>query len=164
METIDPLAQINEILAQVKKSAKEPESVLSREKEATLVLKSIRYLTSVVTRTCKNCKQDFQTDYYFKYYCSRNCLKKALEDIGLEWDPGKTDHERWHGEPPATIYPETLKILKKWAKKILEYEEPEPEPEPPPDDKYAELRRQLLEDQTKIPPVDKIDRGYFYTH
>ena len=98
------------------KAAETPEST---DKEAELVLKSLARPTSVVTRKCKNCKREFQTDYAFKRYCTRNCLREALKANGILWDEYKPETERWHGEPPSTIYPETLETLKIWARHIL---------------------------------------------
>lgn len=125
-----------------KKKKASQETADAIDKEATLVLKSLFRPTSVVTRECKHCNQHFQTDYAYKFYCTRKCLKSALEAVGIDWDPDKTEADRWGGEPPSTIYPETLKKLREWAIKILEHPvETNPTPEPIPKEQNDLLDR-----------------------
>lgn len=71
---------------------------------------------------CKWCNLEFITNYAYQRYCSTECLKAALLDRGLEWNPDKPLEERWHGEPPAAIKPATLTVLHKWAEQVVAYE------------------------------------------
>lgn len=101
-------------------SAKRPNSEKAKAfKEAELVLYSLEHVHSVMTVKCKKCNEEFQTNYYYNKYCSENCLKEALSDRGLEWNPERSPEERWQGKPPGVIEVTTLRRLRKWAEAIL---------------------------------------------
>ncbi len=72
---------------------------------------------------CKRCGRTFA--YKWRYrgvaYCSVQCMKDVLADIGIEWNPMKLPHERWGRTIPAIVPPEALEILKSDAP-----ESPEP--------------------------------------
>lgn len=68
-------------------------------------------------KTCKNCSRLFA--YRWRYegvaYCSIQCMKEVLAEIGIEWNPMKMPHERWGKTIPAVVSPEALEILKSIA-------------------------------------------------
>jgi len=91
--------------------------------EASLVDYSLANPKEVMTVVCRTCKEKFQTNYRFQKYCSSECLSTGVLRRGLRWDPEKPMTERWHGLPPTTIRPETLKLLLVWAREIVEQDE-----------------------------------------
>lgn len=96
-------------------------AVLAREAEA--VLASVWVPKSVQKKRCKNCNEEFQTTY-IEAYCSNDCRKSKLLSIGIIWNPDKTDEERWAPtQIPGTIKPETLRVLKAYARAILEIDD-----------------------------------------
>ena len=89
-------------------------------REAEGVLLSLNYTMAIEQHKCNYCKRTFGTNYRYNKHCSEECLKASLDAMGLAWDPEKSAEERWKGEPPLTIAPETLAKLKVWAKAILD--------------------------------------------
>ncbi len=135
----DFVAQINALADPTKQqktiAAANSERVV---REAETVLRHLYYPQSSTPRKCKQCKREFLANYVYVKHCSNDCLQLSIKEMGIEWDPLKTDDERWNGQPPGIIKPETLVILRKWAKSILDYEDrsesvpvPETLPEPP---------------------------------
>ena len=97
------------------------------DREASLVLVSLHRPGEVLTKTCPNCKEKFQTNYKYQGICSRACMKEMLADRGLIWNPERDEDDRWKGEPPSTIKTETLKALYEWAKEVVKAYEDLPE-------------------------------------
>lgn len=70
---------------------------------------------------CKTCRE------YFAYcwdvngvaYCGVNCMKIALQKIGIEWTPGKPASERWGRYVPAVVPPRALEAIQE----VLETQE-----------------------------------------
>lgn len=105
---------------------KEYEDGLQAERdfiEASLVDYSLDNPKKVMTVVCPTCKEKFQTNYKFQRYCSIECLSTGVLQRGLKWDQEKSAVERWHGLPPTTIQPETLKQLLVWAREIVKQDE-----------------------------------------
>lgn len=131
LETLDEeeRAELQRIIAKRQKR----ESAEAIDREAYAVLRFINKPQSLILKTCSQCGEKFRTNYSYQGLCSRGCLKSALEAIGLVWNPNKTEQDRWQGEPPVSIKPETLKMLRQWATQILEMpENSKPTPEPVP--------------------------------
>lgn len=77
-------------------------------------------------KTCKTCKQTF----YYKWnskaisYCSINCMRKALEAIGIAWDPNKLPEERWGPYIPSIVPPAAAALVQEkfeTPEDLLEY-------------------------------------------
>lgn len=108
------------------------ETIDDQIREAAAVLKYFEDKgTDFFEQVCKKCGKTYA--YKWRYrgvaYCSIQCMKDALEEIGMRWDHGKPPHERWGRTIPVLVPPEALEILKD----IL----PSPEPTGPtgePDD------------------------------
>lgn len=67
-----------------------------------------------ITKKCdwKECGEYFGTSYRSVAYCSNACRGKAFKDqTGMDIDWSKSAHERWGGDPPLIIDPDTLKNL-----------------------------------------------------
>lgn len=58
-------------------------------------------------KTCKTCQQTFFYKWNSKAisYCSVSCMSKALEAIGIKWDPSKLPEERWGPYIPSIVPP-----------------------------------------------------------
>lgn len=120
-------------LKQLLIDAAKPQSLIKREREeahakkvreAELVLRHLHHLQSMQQVKCQNCGEYFATNYEYNKHCSDECLRRTMLNLGLRWDPEKTPEQRWEGQPPSTITPVTLQVLKKWAKVILEWDGP----------------------------------------
>lgn len=74
-------------------------------------------------KPCKRCNEMFGTNYRSVAYCSDNCRKRSLAEIGIRWDPSKSPEERWSGEPPIILPPSVVKFLRS------SFELPEPDQE-----------------------------------
>lgn len=77
----------------------------------------------VKTKLCKNCEEPFATNYMYVAYCSDHCRARALEKIGIQWNPHKKPEERWGSEVyrnqiPIVIPPEALTNLQRLVKEI----------------------------------------------
>lgn len=86
------------------------------------------------TKKCGTCEEIFHFAWTSKSvgYCSVQCAKKALEKIGLKWNPEKPPTERWGSiYLPAIVPPE--------AAKRIEFQPPPTPVEQSVDDILAEL-------------------------
>lgn len=101
---------------------------IARHKEGELVLEGLDRPGVAKHVRCKECNETFLTNYAYQKYCSNYCLREALAKRGIDWNPERSNEDRWKGEPPSTISPESLKSLQKWARAILEIPEPAPAP------------------------------------
>lgn len=84
-----------------------------REAQAVLTYFELRG-EDFYEQTCKQCGKIYA--YKWRYrgvaYCSLACIRDALADIGIIWNPSKLPHERWGRKIPAIVPPEALEILK----------------------------------------------------
>lgn len=64
-------------------------------------------------RPCKWCGCVFAYAYSFEGvgYCSIQCASRALQEIGIQWQPGKPLSERWGQYVPAVVPSQVLEIL-----------------------------------------------------
>lgn len=83
--------------------------------DAEAVLLVLRQPAAFTYKVCKRveCKEPFGTNYHSVAYCSNRCRAKDLLDLGVTWDPSKTEEERWAGEPPLMIPPAAVKVLRR---------------------------------------------------
>lgn len=65
--------------------------------------------------TCKKCGEQFAYGWTFKgvQYCSTSCRKRALKDIGIDWDSNRTLNDRYQGHQsrPGVVPPTALHLL-----------------------------------------------------
>lgn len=86
----------------------------------------LQFIEKPARFTKKKCKWDVCTEVFFTNYravsfCSNHCRARYLRtQIGIEWDPTKTEQERWGGEPPLVIPPHVVKKLLPFAQAILD--------------------------------------------
>lgn len=100
------------------KRVKEPKESVSRE--LRLVIEILHRRVELVQRACGECGKTFACDYLYAAFCSDQCRAANLFRLtGIIWDPDKSERERWAGEPPSIIKPETLEQLHNFAKAIL---------------------------------------------
>jgi len=100
------------------KRIKEPKESVSRE--LRLVIEILHRRVELVQRACGECGKTFACDYLYAAFCSDQCRAANLFRLtGIIWDPDKSERERWSGEPPSIIKPETLEQLHNFAKAIL---------------------------------------------
>ena len=100
------------------KRVKEPKESVSRE--LRLVIEILHRRVELVQRACGECGKTFACDYLYAAFCSDQCRAANLFRLtGIIWDPDKSERERWAGEPPSIIKPETLEQLHAFAKAIL---------------------------------------------
>lgn len=74
-------------------------------------------------KNCSYCGEEFFFSWTSRGvgYCTIDCAKKALEKIGIKWNPNKSPTERWGRCIPAIVPPEAAKIIKEIR--------PKPEPD-----------------------------------
>lgn len=118
-------AKMKAELEDVAKETQQKDFQQAKIREANAVLLSLHNPTTVIMRKCPECNEKFQTNYKYSRYCSNECLEAALKKRGLTWHPEKSAEDRWKGEPPSTISPQTLKVLVQWARAILQAYEAE---------------------------------------
>lgn len=115
----------------------------NREREAELVLSALYGLDTIRVRNCKQCNSEFGTNYNYERYCSNTCRQAALAGRGITWSIDKTEDQRWRGQAPSTIAPQTLVQLKAWARRLLEGFPESPDNGPAP---VETLRGELIPD------------------
>jgi len=76
-------------------------------------------------QVCKGCGESFaySWDRDAIKYCGIPCMAKALEKIGLTWNPHKKPSERWGKTIPAVVPPHALQLVSE----ALEDIHPEPQ-------------------------------------
>jgi hypothetical protein len=91
------------------------ETVLDKIREA----QSVYYYFSTKglgfkEKTCKNCEKTFAYKWEVDSicYCSIACAAESLKQIGIKWNPHKSQAERWGRYVPAVVPPAALEILK----------------------------------------------------
>lgn len=111
IEKLAALLGLNTDTATVTKHALEDTNY--QPAEATLYF--LENPKAFMKKECKRCGEVFGTSYHAVAYCSDNCRIKALQNVGLQWTPGKRAQDRWAGQPPLLIPPAALKLLLEWA-------------------------------------------------
>jgi hypothetical protein len=82
----------------------------SREAEAVVAFYETPKLFT--ERMCKHCERVFAVNRACVAYCSDTCRKKALLDIGIEWDATRPPEERWENKMPLTVPPSALELVR----------------------------------------------------
>ena len=73
-----------------------------------------------IIKICKYCKEPFGTNYRAVAYWSNSHRAKVLyQETGIRWNPHKSEHERWGGEPPLIIPPMAVSKLREFAEQLL---------------------------------------------
>lgn len=89
-------------------------------RELRLVIEFLHRKVELVQRKCLVCARVFAADYLYVAICSDICRAQYIfTEYGIIWDPDKPERERWDGEPPSIIKPETFEFLATFAKRIL---------------------------------------------
>lgn len=102
---------------QVKRVKDTNESV---SRELRLVIEFLHRKVELVQRKCGICGRTFACDYLYVAFCSDTCRADYIfREYGITWDASKPERERWNGEPPSIIKPETLEFLVAFAENIL---------------------------------------------
>lgn len=75
---------------------------------------------TMMHKYCKRCNEVFSTRYQAVAYCSDLCRQKAMEAIGIRWNP-RTDHyENMDAERPIIVSPSVHSVILQAARRILE--------------------------------------------
>lgn len=83
-------------------------------REAAAIQLLMEYPSGFIQKLCKGCGRPFLTTYRYVSDCSTSCRIKALEDIGIAWNPMHNPSERWKRAMIPTGYvipPEALQLL-----------------------------------------------------
>lgn len=114
---MDALKKIEQLFG-VKIEAPEPvETQDDQMRQAQAVLEyweSLNPDLMWIEKTCKSCDKIFRYKWNSTAigYCSTHCMARALEKIGLKWNPTKPPEERWGRIIPAVVPPQALSILR----------------------------------------------------
>lgn len=104
---------------------------------------------------CKVCHRVFSYDWYYLGIktCSIECMSKALEEIGLNWNPGKPLEERWgYRAAPAVVSPQALEAIHQL------YQQVEIKPEGLQGGSVDNGVESVLTDKTPKPRHEELDR------
>ncbi len=69
---------------------------------------------------CARCKEVFSTRYRSVAYCSDLCRQKAMEEIGIVWNPRNDSYQNMDAERPIVIGAEAHQVVLKAAQRFLE--------------------------------------------
>jgi hypothetical protein len=85
----------------------------SASHEAEAFLEFTRNPKAFLVKLCKReeCQQPFSANSKNVGYCSDNCRARQLKKIGIDWNPAKSQEERWGGQIPLTVSPQLLLLL-----------------------------------------------------
>ena len=93
----------------------------SRAADATLVyFQTPEFFREV---DCKRCGHKFAVNMASVAYCSDDCRKHSLADIGIEWDPTKKPQERWGRHVPLVVPPQALELVQEAMQTAQQAEE-----------------------------------------
>lgn len=85
------------------------DEMASRSADATLIyFETPEYFREV---ECKRCGHKFAVNMASVAYCSDDCRKKSLADIGIEWDSSKPPAMRWGRHIPLVVPPQALALV-----------------------------------------------------
>lgn len=143
---------IEEVLA-----SREQEERDDKVLEAQAVQLFLEHPEAFIEKSCKVCNSKFLTTYRFVSDCSSPCRSKALDLIGISWNPMHNQVERWtRSKIPTgyTIPPKALEILLVIAQEQqLAQEQAECETvEPPVENQYTEQ----LNGESHTDPVESL--------
>lgn len=114
----DPIAEAKKIAESMGLTLELPDTTTleAARREADSVLLYIENPNAFREAECRECRRYFATNYGSVACCSDNCRRAGLRKIGIEWNPTKTQAERWAGNIPLVVPPDALPL----AKKVLE--------------------------------------------
>ena len=114
------LAKFQKTPTQARQVRRIKDSGESISRELRLVIEILHRKVELVQRTCGVCGRTFAADYLYVAFCSDTCRAEHIyQESGIVWNPEKPERERWGGEPPSVIKPETLEFLVAFAQSIL---------------------------------------------
>lgn len=94
-------------------------------REIRLIIELLHRRVELVQRKCLVCSRTFACDYLYTALCSDTCRAEYIySEYGITWDSEKSEQERWGGQPPSIIKPETLEQLRAFAQAILDIPTP----------------------------------------
>ena len=99
----------------VKASNTQAETRDDRMNQAQAVVRFLTDPKRFIRKECRTCKNMFVTDYKHIDTCSMQCLKDALESLGLVWNPDKSPEERWGTmmrDYPLIVPPQALRVIR----------------------------------------------------
>lgn len=108
------LAELLGITLEDVQASREQEERDDKVLEAASVQLFLEHPDAFIQKICKECGEHFLTTYKFVSDCSSACRSKALEKIGIIWNPMHNQAERWsRAKIPTgyTIPPKALEIL-----------------------------------------------------
>jgi hypothetical protein len=107
------LAKAQEALGVVIDYPLESDSDMMREGQSVLNYYSTVNSTDWKDKQCKYCGKMFKYCWNSDAiaYCGIVCMKDALKQIGIDWDPSKAPAERWGKYIPAVVPPGAIEIL-----------------------------------------------------
>ena len=114
-KVVQELAALNPELAALLAAANSTEPEQPKHLEAEGLLRMLNKPNTYVFKICKHCKEPFGTDYHAVAHCSDECRKVELKKQGFHWTPGRTQTERWGGEPPVILSPALVRKLIEFA-------------------------------------------------
>lgn len=85
------------------------------QNEAEAVLAYAYNVGTWYNKKCKECKSPFVADYNYIAFCSMRCRKKQMTELGLGWNPSRSEDQRWEAlgiQTPAIVTPAALSALK----------------------------------------------------
>lgn len=108
----DPFELIKNLYGMEIEQPTESMQDLAREGQAALYFLENRG-KDFKSKQCKQCKLEFAYcwDVDSIAYCSISCIKKSLQEIGIDWVPTKPAGERWGQTIPAVVPPDALLLL-----------------------------------------------------
>lgn len=84
----------------------EEQQLISRESEAVLSLLEGREV--FIERACLFCQRHFKVNLASVAYCSDECRAKRLQEMGIDWNPERSQTDRWNG---SLVLPENLQKI-----------------------------------------------------
>lgn len=114
------LVKFQKAPAQARQVKRVKDSGESVSRELRLVIEILHRKVELVQRKCGICGRTFACDYLYVAFCSDTCRAEHIyQESGIVWNSEKPERERWGGEPPSVIKPETLEFLVAFAQNIL---------------------------------------------
>lgn len=108
------IAQLLGIDPETVQSLRDTQTADDKIREAQAVLLFVEKPDAFISKKCDTCHGQFLTTYQFVSVCSTECRIKALEKIGISYNPLHTPEERWKRTQIPTEYsipPKALQLL-----------------------------------------------------
>lgn len=77
------------------------------------------YNRTMLHKYCSRCGEVFSTRYTSVAYCSDLCRKKAMEEIGILWDPRNDSYLNMEAERPIVVGAQAHAVILKAAQRFL---------------------------------------------